>query len=122
MTNALRTGALVLAMVVGYGRAIGIAQQGQEAAIVGRVVDSSGGAVANASVVIASPALIGGARSVTTNEGGRYRVASLVPGEYTVSAASPGLRTERRANLLLLAGVTIAADFVLSPQGVQASV
>src|SRR5689334_9342402 len=120
MTKAIRGGAVVLAVLVGSGRAI--AQQGQDAAIVGRVVDASGGALVNASVSVASPALIGGVRSVTTNDTGGYRIVSLAPGEYTASAAFTGLTTERRPNLILLAGATITVDFVLAPQGVEASV
>ena len=51
------------------------------AGIQGIVKDPSGAAVANATVEVSGPALIG-IRRVKTNDSGSYHVAALAPGEY----------------------------------------
>ena len=60
--------------------------RGQSAsAIVGALRDESGGALAGATVEVASPALIEGQEVVFTSADGRYQVVDLRPGEYTVT-------------------------------------
>lgn len=62
-------------------------------AITGRVMDNSGALIPGVDVTISSPAMIGGARSVSTDERGSYRFTLLVPGTYRVSFALPGFKT-----------------------------
>ncbi len=65
------------------------AAQIASATITGKVTDSSGAAVANATVTIKSSAS-GEAVEAQTDASGVYAVKNLVPGDYEVSASAPG--------------------------------
>jgi Carboxypeptidase regulatory-like domain len=56
-----------------------------QSSISGQVKDSSGAVMAGVSVNAASPALIEGSRTVTTNGEGRYSIIDVRPGTYTVT-------------------------------------
>ena len=58
------------------------------AGLIGTVKDPSGSVMANATVEVSGPALIG-TRKVQTDVGGNFRFAELPPGQYalTVTAA-----------------------------------
>ena len=75
--------------------------QGDRASIVGVAQDSSGAMLPGVSVEAASPALIAGSRSVVTDGAGRYAVADLRPGVYTVTFTLPGFNTVKREGIVL---------------------
>ena len=83
-----------------------------QSGIVGTVKDTSGAVIPGVTVEAASPVLIEGVRSATTNGEGLYRIADLRPGIYTVSFILPGFTTSRRENLELPASfvATVNAD------------
>ena len=56
-------------------------------AITGRAQDSTGAIIPGIDVTITSPAMIGGSRTVTTDEQGVYRFGLLPSGTYRVSFA-----------------------------------
>jgi hypothetical protein len=85
MKTALLLAALLLP-ITASGQAV-------TGAITGRAVDSSGGLLPGVEVAISSPAMIGGARSATTNEQGVYRFTQVPAGEYRVSFRLLGFRT-----------------------------
>jgi len=60
----------------------------------GRVSDPSDAAVPNAEVTVENTAT-GVKRVVRTSDVGYYRVASLAPGQYTISVTAPGFDTAR---------------------------
>jgi hypothetical protein len=95
------------------------AQQGQSAMLVGVVRDSSGALLAGAAVSVSSPALIRGTQTVTTDRNGSYRLPALAPGEYLVTASANGFRAQQRAELSLLPGATVTAEFMLAPTEVE---
>src|SRR5437879_2078883 len=64
-----------------------------QSTISGQVRDSSGAAVANATVEASSDVLIERVRSVKTNSEGRYAIIDLRPGTYVVTATAPGFAT-----------------------------
>jgi len=71
---------------------------GPTGSIVGKVLDPSGAAVANAKVVVTAPAT-GFSREVTSSEDGGY-VCSLLPvGSYTVSVEAPGFKQFEQAEV-----------------------
>ena len=69
------------------------AGQAQLGTITGRAQDSSGALIPGVEVTISSPAMIGGARSATTDESGTYRFTLLNTGVYRVSFALAGFKT-----------------------------
>src|SRR5689334_12137954 len=82
-------------------------------AIEGNVRDSSGGAIANASMEVKSVAT-GATRSTFTDPSGRYTFLSLPVGEYEVKAEARGFRTTVRSGLTLQIDRTALVDFELS--------
>ena len=72
-----------------------------QASIAGAVRDTSGGVLPGVTVEAASPALIEGTRSATTDGAGQYRIIDLRPGTYTVTFSLPGFNTVRRDGIEL---------------------
>src|SRR3989442_15220261 len=79
-----------------------------QASIAGMVRDQSGGVLPGVSVEAASPALIEGARSVTTDEQGRYRIEGLRPGPYTLTFSLSGFASLTRT------GIDVPSDMVVT--------
>src|SRR5262245_41799722 len=53
-------------------------------AIAGNVTDNSGAVLPGATVTLASPGLIGGNQTASTDERGAYQFTRLVPGRYSI--------------------------------------
>lgn len=68
-----------------------LAQEETSATITGQVTDSTGSAVANASIVVTNTAT-GQTRTIQANEEGNYSVFPLIPGAYTISVEQPGFK------------------------------
>ena len=82
------------------------AQSKTTAALTGTVTDDSGAAIPGASVEVASPALIGGSRVATTDEGGRFRFPEVAPGIYAAVVTLEGFQTVRVEGITLVTGST----------------
>ncbi|MEO8275865.1 MAG: TonB-dependent receptor [Thermoanaerobaculia bacterium] len=80
------------------------AQSKTTSAMTGTVVDDSGAAVPGATIEISSPALIGGARTATTETNGRFRFPEIAPGIYTVNSTLDGFQPVRLEGVTLLTG------------------
>jgi Carboxypeptidase regulatory-like domain len=63
--------------------------------ITGVVTDASGGAVANATVMVTNPQT-DFRRATTTNTAGNYTFQALLPGVYNVGSEEQGFQTEVR--------------------------
>jgi len=83
-----------------------------DAAISGIVSDSSGGAVAGATLTITNEET-GFERRVLTDETGRYYAASLAVGTYALKAEKPGFRSNARSGVTLVVGQREEIDFVV---------
>jgi hypothetical protein len=97
------------------------AQNGQDAALVGVVHDSSGATVAGATVQVTSGALVGGPQRAMTDAAGTYRFAFLPPGAYDVRVQRAGFATTGE-RLTLTPGATLTLDFVLALERLEQSV
>src|SRR5947209_8757653 len=75
--------------------------------ITGTVTDSSGGVIPGATVTLVSERT-GEARSVTTNEEGRFNFAAVQPGVYTVRVEQKGFQTLERKGAVLSANESLA--------------
>ena len=73
------------------------------AGLQGTVKDSSGAAVAGATVEVLGSALLG-ARRVQTDSAGEFHIVALPPGSYTLSVTSTGFRTYRQSGIVLDVG------------------
>src|SRR5438045_3800270 len=83
-----------------------------EASISGVVSDSSGGGVAGATVSIRNTET-GSERRVSTDEIGRYNVASLPVGTYEIEVEKAGFRSDSRVGLTLVVGQREEIPFAL---------
>jgi hypothetical protein len=96
------------------------AQGVQTGALAGLVTDATGRAVANATVRAESPAQQG-ARTVTSDVTGAYRINGLAAGEYTVTIELAGLQPSG-ATVRVGVGAIERLDVALQPPAVAESV
>src|SRR5215204_4001823 len=97
--------------------------QGLSGSLSGSVKDEQGGAVAAATVTVASPAQIGGDQRATTADKGQWRFPVLAPGVYgLVVEKAPGFATHREKGVSIGAGASIERPVVLKVAGVAQSV
>ena len=80
----------------------------------GLVTDSSGAAMAGATVIATNTATNIPYRTVT-NRSGVYVLSQMVPGPYTVQASKQGFAAVLRAGIRLQTGDTLALNFQLKP-------
>jgi hypothetical protein len=90
--------------------------------ITGRATDSSGGALPGVTVSITSPNLIGGARTVVTDEQGLYRFTQLPGGTYTVKFELPGFTTLNVEAVSVSGGSTMTINGKLEVATLQETV
>jgi hypothetical protein len=76
----------------------------------GRVFDASGAGLPAATITLRSDAA-GLARSVSTDDAGRYYIASIPAGSYAVEATAPGFKSIDITALTLDVGRTLVRDF-----------
>lgn len=117
-----RRAAAALVLVLTWWLPTVLAAQGQEAVILGRVTDASGGVLPGVTVTASSPALQVGQIIDVTDERGNYRLANLPIGTYAVVYELPGFRTVRREGLRLTAGFTAQIDEVMAIGGLEESI
>ncbi len=96
-----------------------LAQSKTSSALNGRVAGEDGAALPGVTVEIASPALIGGARSSVTDSDGRFRFPEITPGEYTVSASLEGFQSVRREGVVLSLGRSTELPIKLGIQALE---
>src|SRR5688572_16543530 len=122
MTRSTRFAFAMLALVSLLHPVPAAAQAVGTATIAGTVTDSSGAVLPGVTVEATSPALIEGARSVTTNEAGRYSIVNLRPGTYTVTFSLAGFSTAKRQDIELTSDFTANVTSQLAPGAVQETV
>ena len=96
--------------------------QGLTGALIGTVKDAQGGVLPGASVIVSSPAIIGGTLAMTTSEKGQLRFPALPPGSYALSVELPGFAAYREDGIQIGAGATLERTIVLTITGRAESV
>jgi len=91
-----------------------VAQRGQISALSGVVRDATNNPVSGVEITVSSDQLIGGPQTVVSDQEGRYRFSTLLPGTYTLTAASTGFETLRRSGIDLFPGLGAAVDIVMN--------
>ena len=107
---------VVLVVVLMVVAATGVNAQTTTGRLVGAVVDEEGGALPGVTVTIASPALIGGARTVVTDDQGEFNFVGIAPGEYTVKAELTGWIPQERAKVKVSLGHAVSLTLAM-PKG-----
>src|ERR1700722_17418660 len=102
----------VLILMSGAGRTLWAQETMQGSTIFGTVTDTSGAAVAGATVEVTSPALQG-AKTATTDSDGAYRIPDLPPGTYHISYSKDGFQTDVRTDFTLTTGFAARVDVAL---------
>src|SRR5690349_6612994 len=87
--------------------------QVQTGSILVRATDEQGAVTPGVTVTIASPVLVAGTMTGTTDANGVYRFPSLVPGTYTVKLELQGFQTVVRENVQVLVGQTTPVELQL---------
>src|SRR5579859_1586478 len=87
--------------------------QTNTAALDGRVLDSSGAAVIEASVTVVQTKTAY-TRETKSDDAGNFQFPLLPPGTYEITAEHPGFKTERRQGIILAAGDRGRIDLTLS--------
>jgi uncharacterized protein (DUF2141 family) len=99
-------------LIVLLAAAVGSAQT-TTGRLIGTVIDDAGGALAGATVTIASPALIGGAQTRITDEHGEFSFISIAPGEYAVRAERAGFIPQERTRVKVSLGHAVSLTIEL---------
>jgi hypothetical protein len=95
--------------------------QSNAADLQGTVKDSTGAVVPNATVTARNPAT-NVSRSVTTNDGGFYRIVAVPPGDYEVTVEAPNFKKAVLTKVTVTVGQAAEIDIVLEPGQITESV
>ena len=101
---------LIITVILSCGHPV--SAQVTTGTISGVVQDSSGAVIPGVSVTVKNLDT-GIARTVTTDEGGRYTAPDLSLGNYEVQAQLPGFQTEVRSGITLTVGRAAVVNFAL---------
>ena len=86
--------------------------QAQTASLTGIITDSSGAVVPNAKVELTETSTQN-KQFATSNQSGFYSVASIMPGQYSISLTAAGFQSELRQNVAVEVGAKLSIDFAL---------
>ncbi len=100
--------ALLAALAVARPAERVLAQGGVSGRIVGSVVDQAGAPIEGVQITVRSNTQIGGAKTATTSREGFFRIVSLLPGAFEVTAVAAGLKTVLQKGVKV--GVVAAAE------------
>jgi hypothetical protein len=104
--------ALIYALLIGIPSVL-MGQSSADGSIYGRIVDTSGAAVAGVQVTAQSPA-VGGVFKAVTDSQGEYRLKELPPADtYTIEAEHKGFEKVERKGLIVQAGLSVTVDLTL---------
>ncbi len=109
---------LFIAILLSTGIA---AAQSDRGTIAGTVLDSSGGVIQNASVLVTGSETGVVYRTSTGNTGG-YRIPDMQIGIYNLSVSAPGFKTEQKTGVVVQINSTSSLDFTLEPGDVKQTV
>jgi hypothetical protein len=95
--------------------------QQQLGAIQGTITDQTKGVLPGATVTVTNLDT-GITRTATSNEAGVYRVPSLDPGRYKVTAELQGFRTAAQSDLVLSVGATLGVNFTMQTGALEETI
>ena len=95
------------------------AQDLDDVTITGRLADANGLAVVGASVT-ATSVETGEARTVVTDDEGRYQIVKLKPGTYKIKASANGFGPQETPGIATISAQNVQKDFKLLPADLKA--
>jgi carboxypeptidase family protein len=111
----------VLALAAAVSPASIVLAQSGTSTIAGIVRDTTGASIPAARVIVVNENT-GVALDTVTNDEGRYRVGSLVPGNYRVEIEADGFRSSVQRGVVLAVDETLAIDVALDVGGQSESI
>ena len=84
------------------------------AVVEGQANDPEGLGLPGATVVLSSPDLIGGDRTLVTDANGSFRFPALPPGVYTVTVTMQGFASQEQGEIRVTSGTTLRIVFTLN--------
>src|SRR5262245_51080656 len=93
------------------------ATQGLTGTLIGTIRDQQGAAVPGVQVRVTSDALIGGPRTMSTNEAGQFRFPNLAPGSYKLDVETQGFAPYHAEDIRIGVGATLERTVVLKVAG-----
>jgi len=114
LTTALAVGLLVFAGVI-------VRAQEFRGSISGKITESSGAAVPNATVIVTSASTNASVTS-TTNEAGDFTVLYLTPGSYRVTVEAKGFKKSKRDDIEVRVGDRLSLEIMLEVGNVNETV
>jgi hypothetical protein len=90
-------------------------------AVTGRITDSSGAVIAQATVLLTSKSS-GVQSTIMTDQGGGYRFGLLPPGTYDMRVSAPGFKTAIPSSISVTVTETSAVNLVMAPGTQQETV
>jgi hypothetical protein len=106
----MRTIATIVLVLAGLLAFRGIAAAQDLGTVAGVVKDKSGAVLPGVTVRVASVGLVERVRTTVTDGSGRYRVANLPAGSYTVTFSLPGFSPVTRIGVDVADGLTVAIN------------
>ena len=88
----------------------------------GTVTDTEGEILPGATVELVGEKLMGGTRSILTNDEGKFRFPNLMPGEYEVTITLEGFQTAKMTKLRVKIAGTVTVDVILNLASLEESV
>src|SRR5262245_17515543 len=85
----------------------------QDGTINGKVSDSSGAVLPGVGITVTSLQLLGGQRTLVSDEQGNYRAGLLPPGVFSVKYELPGFKILVREGIQVSAGFTATLNIIL---------
>ena len=85
----------------------------QDGTVTGKISDSSGAVLPGVGITLASPQLLGGQRTLVSDEQGNYRAGLLPPGVYSVKYELPGFKSFLREGIQVSAGFTATINVMM---------
>jgi hypothetical protein len=104
--------AILCLLLVGAGTAM--AQTATTGQLSGQVVGDDGSALPGVTVTVSSPALIGGPRTVISDEDGRYVFPALPPGAFSIRAELQGFVPQERSEVEVRLNRTTEVNFAMA--------
>ena len=98
-----------------------VAAQSLTGALIGTVKDVQGAVLRGAVVRVSSPAVIGGAQTLTTNANGQLRFPSLPPGLYVLDVAVQGFKAYHEEDIRIGIGSTLERTVILNLENLEES-